>query len=108
RRNIYGGICDDKDLMICRNVHQERVAYPPACTQALLTRYDRRHEFVGMQTALHKDLGTAFSDKLNRFLGGGVAVRHIDDLRNTNIDACFGGHRVDFLKWTDQDRVDQA
>ena len=49
-------------------------------SQARLLRDHGRQQFVGMQAALHQELGLALANQLDGLGGRGVAVGHVDDL----------------------------
>jgi hypothetical protein len=57
-----------------------------------------------MQAALHEQLGLARSDELNRLLGGGLAMRDVDDLDASKIEREGFGDILDLL-WTEESAV---
>ena len=56
------------------------MADAPAGTYSGLALHDLREQFIGMEAALHQQLGFARPHQLDRFLGGGLTMRHVDDL----------------------------
>jgi hypothetical protein len=61
-----------------------------------------------MQASLHQEIGLACADELNRFLGGSLAVWHVDDLDAAKVERKFLGDRGDLAFGTDEDRLDQS
>ncbi|UGA36371.1 hypothetical protein JOS77_18425 [Chromobacterium haemolyticum] len=49
------------------------------------------HEFVGVQAALHQNVGVAFAHQGHRLFGGGMAVRHVDQLKALQVHFQFVG-----------------
>ena len=45
-----------------------------------LALHHLRKQFIGVQAPLHEEIGLAGANELDRLLGGGLAMRHVDDL----------------------------
>ncbi len=77
---LIARVGDDEDLVIGGNVHDEHVTDAAARAQAGLARDDRAQQLVGVQAALHQELGLALANELHRFGRRAMAVRSVDDL----------------------------
>ncbi len=53
---------------------------------------DGRQQLVGVQAALHNELGPARAHQLDGLLGRRDAVRDVDDLEIADVDPAFTGH----------------
>ena len=87
RRDVDRRVGDDQDLVIRRHVHDEHVTDAPSRAQARFPRDDRAQQLVGVQAALHQQLGLALAHQLHGLGGRRMAVRRIDDPRLAEIDA---------------------
>ncbi|MNT91958.1 hypothetical protein D3C72_2331490 [compost metagenome] len=65
-------------------------------------------QLVGVQAALHQQLGVAGAHGFDRALGRGMAVRGVDDPGVAQRKSMFGGNLPDARGGPDQDRYDQA
>ena len=90
------------------NVHDEDVADAPPGAKPGLALHDRPQKLVGMQAALHQQLGLAGADQLDRLLGGGLAVRDVDDLDAVEVEANDLGDAADLVLGPDEDRHDES
>ena len=90
RRDVDRRVGDDQDLVVGRHVHDEDVADAPADAQAGLLRHDRAQQLVGVQAALHQQLGLAGADQRHRLRGRRMAVRGVDDPALAEVDAVLG------------------
>ena len=80
-RDVDGGVGDDQDLVVGRHVHDEDVADAAARAQAGLARHDRAQQLVGVQAALHQQLGLALRGPAPPpCAAAAAAVRRVDDL----------------------------
>ena len=66
-----------------------------------------RQQLIRMQASLHQQLGLAGTDELDSLLGGGLAVRHVDDLDLTEVERKHLRHRGDLALGTDENGSDQ-
>ena len=82
------------------------MADPAGGAQARLAGHDLAHQLVGVQAALHQELGPAGADQLHGLGGSGVAVRHVHDLEGRDVDAERLCHATDLVLGTDQDGGD--
>ena len=70
-------------------------------------RHDGAQELVGVQTALHQQLGFPLAHQLHRFGRGPVAVRNVHDPRAAERQPAVFGDLPDLRLGPDQDRHDQ-
>ena len=104
--DVDGGVGDEERLGVARHVHDEDVADPAGGAQARLAGHDLAHQLVGVQAALHQELGPAGPDQLHGLGGSGVAVRHVHDLEGRDVDAERLRHAADLVLGPDQDGGD--
>ena len=95
--DVDGSIRDEQRLGIGRHVHDEDVADPASRAQTRLACDDLAHELVGVQAALHQELGLASADQLHGLDGGGMAVRRVDDLERRDVEAALLCRRPDLV-----------
>ena len=107
-RDVDGGIGDEERLWMVRNVHDEDVADAPAGAQPGLTLGDRAEKLVGMQAALHQQLGLARAHELDRFLGRLLTVRNIDDLDASDVETVRLGNASNPVLRSDQNGHDHV
>ena len=69
---------------------------------------DRTQEFVGVQASLHQELGLALANQLHGPGRGGVAVRDIDHLRSSEVDAARLRDFLDLRRRPHEDWRDQS
>ena len=67
-----------------------------------------REQFIGVQAALHDELGTAGADEFHRLGRRGVAVGNVDDLGRADVDAELFRDAADLSFRADEDRQDHA
>ena len=108
RRDVDRRVGDDQHLVIGRHVHDEDVADAAAGAQPGLARDDRAEQLVGVQAALHQQLGLALPHQLHR-LGRrrrGCAARRRSAICPRSMPA---GLRdlLDLRRRADEDRHDQ-
>ena len=84
---LMARVGDDQHLVIRRHVHDEDVAEAAAGAEARLLRDDRAEQLVGVQAALHQELGLALAHQLHRLRRRRVAVRRVDDPGRAEVDA---------------------
>ena len=77
-------------------------------TQAGVAGDDGAQQLVGVQAALHQQLGLALPHELHRLGRRGMAVRRIDDPRAPNRDAAPPGHVFDPGGGADENGRNQA
>ena len=87
RRDVHGGVGDEQRLGMRRHVHDEDVADAAAGAQPGLALGDRGQQLVGVEAALHEQLGLALAHERDGLLGRRLAVRRVDDLDAGDIDA---------------------
>ena len=107
RCDIQGTVTDEKVFRIGRRLHHENMAHPAVRAQAGIAGHNGRHQFVRVQAAFHQRLHLADPGEIDAGLGGGVAVRCVDDLGTGQIEAELICDRANALLRTDQDRLDQ-
>ncbi len=107
RRDVDRRIGDDQHLVIGRHVHDEHVAEAPAGAQAGLARHDRTEQLVGVEAALHQQLGLALPHQFDRPGRRRVAVRRVDDRDRPQRDAVGLRDLLDLRLRADEDRRDQ-
>ena len=66
RGDVHRGIGDEQRLGICRHVHDEDVADAPLGPEPGLPLRDLAEQLVGMEAALHQELGLALADQRDR------------------------------------------
>ena len=108
RRDVDRRVGDDEHLVIGRHVHDEHVADAAAGAQPGLARDDRAEQLVGVQAALHQQLGLALAHQLDGLRRRRVAVRRVDDPRAAEVDAGFAcAISANLRGRADEDRHDQ-
>ena len=105
--DVDRGVGDEQRRRVGRHVHDEDVADPARGAQAGLLGHDRAHQLVGVQAALHQQLGLAGADQLDGLGRGGVAVRHVDELELPDVEPELLRHAADLVGRPDQDRDHQ-
>ena len=89
------------------DIHDEAMADAARSPEAGIATDYRRHQLVGVETALHQRFGAALSHQLDR-LGRGLAVSGIDDFEATNIEAMLCRDLADpAVQPADKDRLHQ-
>ena len=91
RRDVDGGVGDDERAWIGRCLHHEAVRDAPLGAQPGRARHDRGHQLVRMQAAFHQRVHLAAAGHRRGFLGGGVAVRHVDAFDAGEVDLRLRG-----------------
>ena len=86
RGNVDGRIGDDQDLVVGRHVHDEDVADAAAGPKPGLPRHHGAQQLVGVQAALHQQLGLTLAHQLHGLGRRCVAVRRIDDPDLAEVD----------------------
>ena len=61
-----------------------------------------------MKAAFHEEIRLAGAHQFDGLLGGGLAVRHVDDLNVAEIEREVPGDRGDLALGTDKDGLDQS
>ena len=61
-----------------------------------------------MQASLHQKIGFSGAHELDGFLGGSLAVRHVDDLNAAEVERKLLGDRGDLVLGADEDGFDQS
>ena len=61
-----------------------------------------------MQASFHQEIRLAGANELDGFLGGGLAMRHVDDLNVAEVEREFLGDCGDLALGPDKDRFDQS
>jgi hypothetical protein len=84
------------------------VADPALRAQARVLADDFGHQLVGVQAALHQGFRLAGADDLDRFGGGRVTVRGIDQTVWPDVEPALLGHGANLGLGPDQDRPDQV
>jgi hypothetical protein len=84
------------------------MADPSRGSKARLALDDGAHQLVGVKASLHQRFRLAFADELDRFRGGRLAVRRVDNWRAAQIEVELLRDRLDARARTDEDRRDQA
>ena len=107
RSDVDGGVRDDQSLRMVRNVHHEAVAYATCRAQAALALDDCRHQFVGMQAALHQSFRLAGENEFHGGVRRTMAVRSIHDLELRDIHVAGRGGRDDLCGRSDENGLDQ-
>ena len=90
--------------MVGGHVHEEDVADAPAGAQPRLPRDHGAQQLVGVQAALHQQLGLALAHERDRLRRRGVAVRDVDDLGPPRSMPVRLGDLVDLRGGPDEDR----
>jgi len=65
-------------------------------------------QFVGVQAAFHEDLDLTAFGHVRCQIGGGVAVRGVDDLDALQVQMGLAGSGLDFDARPDQHRHDES
>jgi len=105
RSDVDSRIGHDQCRGMVRHVHHEAVTDPARRPQPVPPDHGG-HELVRVQTPLHQRFGLAGLDERDGLLGGGVAVRRVDDAEGREIRLEAGRGRGDLLTRSDQDRID--
>ena len=99
-------IGDEQRVRMGRHVHDEHMADPPRGAQAGRRGRNGPHQFIGVQAALHQQFAFGLVNELNAFRRRGIAVRHVDDLEASNVNAELLRGRRDLARRSDQNGHD--
>ena len=99
RRDVHRGVGDEQGLRMPRDVHDEDVADAASGPQPGFALHDFGQQLIGMQASLHQEFGLARADELDSLLGGGLAVRHVDDLGVAEVERKRLRHCGDLVPW---------
>ncbi len=108
REDIDCGIGDENGVGVGRHVHDEHMADTTLGAQSRRLCGHAAHQFVGVQTALHQHFAPGRMDQPDGLGGSGFAVRGIDDLEVSDVEAVFGRCVPDLRRGTDEDRLDDT
>jgi hypothetical protein len=89
QRDVDRRVGDDQHLVVGRNVHEEDMTEAAARAQACLASDDLPEQLVGVQAALHQQVGLALAKQLHRLGSRVMTVKRDDDPRAREIDAGF-------------------
>ncbi|CAM2147852.1 hypothetical protein PT2222_10312 [Paraburkholderia tropica] len=95
--DVDGRVGDEERLVIRGHVHREHVREAALGAQAVRARSHFVQQFVGVQAALHEQFGLARAHGVHGALGGGMAVRGVDDHDVVEREIRLLRHRADLL-----------
>ena len=107
RRDVDGRVGDDQHLVIGRDVHDEHVTDAALHAQARLLCDHRTEQLIGVQAALHQNLGLSLPNQFDGLDGSRVAVRNVDDPAARKVDPAPDGDLLDLDGRSDENRRDE-